>query len=82
MTESKWLNFAGLLNSCVHDMHHANCPFKEYRSMDQYQRLEFLIAIDEAEASKMMNSCLCHEQLSPSLSFQQEESRWSMAVAI
>lgn len=82
MTENKWLNFAGFLNSCIHDREHADCPYKEYRSMDQYQRLEFQSAITNDKAGMMMKKC--HQlkcECSP-LIFQKQESGWDLALAL
>lgn len=59
MTEHKWLNFAGHLNQCMCNQHHKDCPFKKYQILDQYERLEFLMTVDEHMAEKMMMKC-CH----------------------
>ena len=58
MTEYKWQNFAGYLNSCIHELHHPDCPFKQPRTMDQYEKLEYMKTVKEKEANKMMKSCL------------------------
>ena len=57
MTEAKWLNFAGYLNICIHELDHPECPFKCYRNMDQYQRLELLLSIHEDKANQIMSCC-------------------------
>jgi len=57
MTEAKWLNFAGYLNNCIRELDHPECPFKHYRNMDQYQRLEILLSMHEEKANQIMNYC-------------------------
>lgn len=82
MTEDKWLNFAGFLTNCMHDMEHPDCPFKQYRLLDQYQRLEFLIKISESEANKMMDDCLCNQNECSPIVFNKQTESWGVAVAI
>jgi len=57
MTENKWLDFAGFLNGCMYKLEHDDFPYKNYRKMDQYQRLEFLLTISDKEADQIINSC-------------------------
>lgn len=57
MTEHKWLKFAGLLNECIYSKDHQNCPYSKYRKLDQYQRIEALLNINDTQAAKMMKTC-------------------------
>lgn len=82
MTKYKWIDFAGFLSECTHNMEHPECPFKQYQSMDQYQRLEFQMSISEVEANKMMSNCLCYQSECAPISFEKQESGWGLAVAI
>ena len=82
MTEFKWLNFAGFLNECTYGLDHENCPYKKYRGMDQYQRLEQLIKFDAEDAEQMMRSCnQVRSDCSP-LIYEQPSKSWSLEVAI
>jgi hypothetical protein len=60
MTEQNWLNFAGFLNNCNYGLDNKNCPFLKYQKLDQFQKLEYLLNIDEKEASKMIECCGKH----------------------
>lgn len=82
MTEDKWLNFAGFLTTCMHDLEHPECPFNQYRCLDQYQRLEFLMKISESEATKMMTECLCNQSECSPIHFVRQNETWGVAVAI
>jgi hypothetical protein len=62
MTEHKWLGLAGLLNTCSYGLINPNCPFLELQQLDQYQRLEWLINIDEREAEKLLDCCKEHRK--------------------
>jgi hypothetical protein len=57
MTEHKWLNFASFLSACSYGLENPNCPFLKIQQLDQYQRLEWLVNIDENEAEKLFRCC-------------------------
>jgi len=61
MTEHNWLNFAGFLNSCIYGLDNTNCPFLKYQKLDQFQKLEYLLNIDEKEAGRMIECCRKHK---------------------
>jgi len=82
MTEHKWLKFAGFLNECIFGLNHEACPYKKYRSMDQYQRLEHLILISEKEAEAMMSVCQRHQQECTPPMIQHLDNSWVVGVAI
>ena len=81
MTEQKWLNFAGFLNNCIHELDHAECPFKCYREMDQYQRLEFLLSIREDKANQILSCCQNQRNHCSRANFQKQTSGQRIAVA-
>ena len=81
MTETKWLNFAGFLNNCIHELDHPECPFKRYRDMDQYQHLEFLLSIHEDKANKIMSCCQNQRTDCSRANFQKQIPGQRMAVA-
>ena len=82
MTEHKWLKLAGFLSSCTYGLQHADCPFKKFRDLDQYQRLELLIKMQDAEAEALINGCNKQKISCTPLVFSQQRESWSMAVAI
>ena len=82
MTEQKWQDFASLLNECNHELNNPDCPFKQLRTMDQYEKLEFMRSIHESEAAKMMNNCLCFQNECYPTSDEKEGLGWGMAAAI
>ena len=57
MTEQKWQDFASLLIECMHELNHPDCPFKQLRTMDLYEKFEFMRSIYEEDAIKMINTC-------------------------
>ena len=57
MTELKWLNFASFLNTCTYGLENPNCPFLQLQQLDQYQKLEWLMRIDEKEAITLIACC-------------------------
>ena len=80
MTNHKWIDFAGFLNGCIHQLEHERCPFKMYSQMDQYQRLEFLLTVSDKQADMMMRSCLkYHIECKPVLA-QKQESSWDLSL--
>jgi hypothetical protein len=81
MSKQFWLQFAGLLNGCIYQLNHQNCPFNEYRSMDHYQRMEFLLSVSYEKANMMMGNCLCKQKECTPLMFQKEPSGWGVAIA-
>jgi hypothetical protein len=82
MSTNAWLQFAGLLNDCIYQLEHENCPFNKYRKMDHYQRMDFLLSISDKQATAMMNSCLRKQGECSALVFQKEPSGWGIALAI
>ena len=62
MTEHKWLKLAGFLNTCSYGLENSNCPFLKLQQLDQYQRLEWLMNINENEAEKLIDCCMEHQK--------------------
>jgi hypothetical protein len=82
MSKHNWLKFAGLLNSCIYRLDHKSCPFKQYRKMDQYQRMEFLLSVGTEKANKMMNSCQCRQKECSPIVFQKQNSGKRLAIIV
>ena len=82
MSKHNWLKFAGLLNDCIYQLDHKNCPFNRYRSMDQYQRMDFLLSISDGHANKLMNHCLHQQEECTPVIYQKQASNWQVAAAI
>ena len=80
MTNNKWLSFAGLLNGCIYQLDHPDCPFKECMEMDQYQRLKFLLTISDSEADKMMKSCLMYHKNCKPILIEKQETTWDLSL--
>ncbi len=80
MSKNNWLKFAGLLNDCIYQLDHKTCPFNQYRKMDQFQRMEFLLSVGDEQAKKMMNRCVNqHSECSPII-FQKQETVGRFAI--
>lgn len=82
MTEYKWLKFAGFLNECTYGLNHENCPFKKFRGLDKYQRIEHLVKVKETEAENMMNICTRNQVECAPIVFMNQVSEWSLAMSI
>ena len=71
--DKKWLNFAGLLHTCIYNREHEECPYGQVRKMDQVEKLEKLLSIKNAEAKQMLAKCNClRNQCQPKLAFSLE----------
>lgn len=57
MTETRWLDFAGFFNQCSYGLEHRACPFLKLRQLDQFQKLEYLMQINEKKAVRMIDCC-------------------------
>ena len=80
MTNHKWIDFAGFMNGCIHQLDHPHCPFKKYAQMDHYQRLEFLLTVSDNQANTMMKSCLKHHNECKPILVQKQESSWDLSL--
>lgn len=80
MTNHDWINFAGFLNGCIHQLEHEHCPFKKYMQMDQHQRLEFLLAVSDLKANAMIKSCLIHQEVCKPIVVNKRESSWDLSL--
>ena len=81
MSKNNWLQFAGLLNTCIYELNHENCPFNKYRKMDHYQRMDLLLSISDKQAGNMMKCCLHQQDECSAIIMQKEPSGWGVAIA-
>ena len=81
MSKQTWLKFAGLLNDCIYQRDHDNCPFNQYRSRDQVQRTEFLLTVDNQKVTRLMNKCLSQKTNCNPIIYQKQVSNWGVAMA-
>lgn len=66
MTEINWLKLSGLMHQCVYNRININCPFNDFRKLDNIQQYKSLGKIDETLAIQMLASCnSCRIQSKP-----------------
>lgn len=71
--DKKWLNFAGLLHNCIYNREHPDCPYNQFRKMDQVEKLEKLISTKNSEAKQLQSQCNSLRcQCQPKLAFSLE----------
>lgn len=57
MTELKWLNFSGLMRSCLYNCTQRECPFNKFRKMDFIQQIQSLDKISESKGNQLLADC-------------------------
>ena len=55
--DKKWLNFAGMLHNCIYNREHTDCPYNQFRKMDQVEKLEKLLSAKNSEARQLESQC-------------------------
>ena len=57
MTEINWLKLSGLFHECLYNSENPQCPFNDYRKMDQIQQMQIISTISERKGLEMINLC-------------------------
>jgi hypothetical protein len=57
MTELKWLKLSGLMHQCVYNRENLQCPFIDYRNMDNIQQYQALNNIGPSQGDQLLSKC-------------------------
>ncbi len=57
MTEINWLKISGMFRSCLYNKENPECPFNEYRKMDQIQQMQTISTISEKTGVQLLSKC-------------------------
>lgn len=69
MTEINWLKLSGLMHQCMYNLENTDCPFNNFREMDNIQQYQALNNIGDKVATKMLSDCnSCRMSCKPILS--------------
>lgn len=66
MTEINWLKLSGLMHQCMYNLENTNCPFNDFRELDNIQQYQSLNKIGDSQATQLLTACSsCRMQCKP-----------------
>jgi len=66
MTEINWLKLSGLMHGCMYNLENINCPFNDFRELDNIQQYQSLNKIGDSLATQLLTACSsCRKQCKP-----------------